>query len=373
MIAVVASWQLFLAHLTWPSSLHAAAYHYVVKGQPRAFTVMLTRQLRWSLLSVLGFLIGAIFWWWRDRPLLAVLFVVAGLAYPLVGVLANCSIMLGAQEKFVGLFWFQIARHLAGFSGFAFIALSVWWVSRVVTFHAANQVALALVYSGVTLWLVWRLRQSGAPAMSAADEREMVRYGKHQTGITLISQVRSYMDQLLVGLLMPLEVMADYSVAVLVYSQLKQLWSVYLGVRYPPLVRLPIEQRRRRLVIEGGVLWLGFAGIAIALSLLAYWLIPVLFPPDYASSLVYVNWLLATFVVAVPGFLATVYFRTEQDERHQYTMQIMSAAFGALLSSLLTIPFGVRGILAGRLLSNVLFSMVGLWLFWRVGSSKGRS
>jgi len=62
MLGVVVSWQAFLIFLTWPSGLIAAMYHYVAKGQPSAFNFYLAHQLRWSVLSVLGFLVSAAYW-----------------------------------------------------------------------------------------------------------------------------------------------------------------------------------------------------------------------------------------------------------------------------------------------------------------------
>lgn len=364
MIGVFASWQSFLVFLTWPSSLSAAAYHYVAKGQPAAFKVMVKQQLRTSLFSILGFLASAIYWWWQGNTILAILFVIGGLTYPAAVVLGACAGMLGAQENFVALFFYRIGRHLARFSGFVFLLLSRWLFKPVITFFGVNQIALALLNGSVTVWLLWQLRQAHTPPMPPEDEKEMLRYGKHLTGITAIGVLQSRTDQILISAFMPLEVMADYSIALLFQAQLKQLWKVYLSVRYPPLVRLPVQRRRRRIMVEGGILWLGFIGIVIVLSALSYWVIPIILPPSYTSSIHYIIGLLATFSVGVPGFLAEVYFRTEQDERSQYLLRSTAAIFSVALPMLLIFPFGAYGVIVGRLCGNVGLSILGGWLFW---------
>ncbi len=365
MIGVFTSWQAFLVFLTWPSSLSAAAYHYVAKGQPAAFKVMVKQQLRASLFSILGFLASAAYWYWQGNATLAILFAAGGLTYPAAVVLGACAGMLGAQENFVALFFYRVGRHLARFSGFVFLLLSLWLFKPVITFFGVNQIALALLNGGVTLWLFWQLRQANTPPMPTEDEKEMLRYGKHLTGITAIGVARARADQLLISLFMPLEVMADYSIALLVYAQLKQLWTIYLSVRYPPLVRLEIKRRRQRIITEGIVLWFGFMILGVALALATSLLVPLLLPPSYTNSLGYINWLIAAFVMAIPGFFAMVYFRTEQDEKKQYIMQVTAAAAGVILPSVLMIPLGVYGIVIGRFSGSILLSIIGVWLSWR--------
>jgi O-antigen/teichoic acid export membrane protein len=366
MIGVLAAWQPFLIFLTWPSSLSAAAYHYVAKGQPAAFTVMLSHQLRWSLLSVLGFWVAAAYWWWQENETLTVLFVIGGLSYPLTIVLASCAGMLAAQERFVALFWYRIGHNLANFSGFLLVVLSVWWVSRVITFYAVNQMTLAVLQLGITVWSVWQLRQAQTPPMPPEEKQEMMRYGKHLTGINGIGVLQTRADQLLVGTLLPLATMADYTVGLLFQAQLKQLWGIYVAVRYPPLVRMPVRQRQRRILLEGVIMWLGFVGLGLAMSIAAHWLIPLILPLSYLSSLNYIGPLIAVMVIGTPGGIIELFFRTEQDEKRQYIMRIIAAILSVTLPLAFIFKWGIYGVIFGRFLANCIFSAVGIWLFVQV-------
>ncbi len=367
MLGVVASWVPFL-QLVSLSGLDSAAYHYTAKGKPWAFVVNLGYRLRWSLLSAAGFLLGAAFWAWRGETILSWMFVITALSYPVtIGMTASAG-MLGAQEKFKGLFWYRIFESLTDFVGFIPLAFGAWWLSKVATFYTANQIATALMQVGVSFGLAWQLRRLGNHHWTHEDEREMVRYGKHLTAITGISVLQARTDALLVGALLPLETMADYSIALLVYEQIRRLWGIYLAVRYPPLVRLPIELRRRRFVIEGGLVWVGLIGAGFAIALLAHWLIPIVLPPNYASSLGYMDLLIVTVLVGVPGGLAETYFRTEQDERQQYRMRLVAALVGVTAPALLIFRWGAYGAAAGRMLANLVLSAVGVALFIRAQS-----
>lgn len=371
MLAVAASWLPFLQILSL-SGLDSAAYHYVAKGQPWAFAVNLAYRLRWSLLSAAGFLAGAAYWMWLaadPSPALAGLFVIAGLTYPVTIGLSACSGMLGAQERFGSLFWYRIWESLTDFSGFIPLLLSTWWLSQAATFYGANQLATAVMQVGYSLWLLRLLRRSQAvqpqaAAMPPAEEREMLRYGKHLTVMNAIGVLQTRTDALLVATFLPLATAADYSIALLAGEQFKRLWIIYLSVRYPPLVRLPAAQRVRRLVAEGTLVWAGFGLTGGLLAILLQWLIPILLPPSYRSSLFFIHWLIAGFVVSIPGLVAETYFRTEQDEKQQYRMRIAAAVAGVALPAAFIGVWGASGVVVARFLAGLTLSVFGVWLAW---------
>jgi|GEM_PF-1783338 len=364
MLGVVGSWIPFL-QLCSLSGLDSAAYNYIAKGQPWAFIVTTIYRLRWSLISSMGFLLGAIYWAWREQSGIAWIFVVTGIGFPLaIGMTASAG-MLGAQERFRGLFWYRIFESLTDFAGFIPLAFSVWWISRVLTFYASNQIATGIMQLSVTLWLIRQVRRSDVKQMQVQQEREMIRYGKHLTTINGISVLQARSDALLVGLFMPLGTVADYSIAMLVYEQIRRLWGIFIAIRYPKLVRMPTKHQRRHIVLEGGMVWGGLITIGIVIAFLAQWLIPITLPKSYVSSLGYMNILIGTVLVGVPGGLAETYFRAQQDESNQYKMRLIAAAVGVIAPSLLIIRWAAYGAAYGRLLANLTLSILGIWLFVR--------
>jgi O-antigen/teichoic acid export membrane protein len=366
MLGVVASWLPFL-QLASLSGMDGATFHYVSKGQPWAFVSALFLRFRWSLLSAAGFLGGAVYWATRGEITLAWLFVITGISYPLtIGMTASAG-MLAAQERYKGLFWYRIFESLTDFTGFIPLALTAFWISKVVTFYATNQVATAIQQTGVSLFLAWQLKKLGTSRPAQADEREFVRYSKHLTAITGISVLQARTDAFLVGAFETLDTMADYSIALLVSEQFKRLWGIYVSIRYPPLVRMPLKRRRQRFVIEGGLLTLGFSAIGLIVALLAHWLIPIVLPVSYVRSLGYMNLLIATSVIGLPGAMAEIYFRTLQDEKRQYLLRTVAAFIGVTAPLLLIFRWGAYGAATGRLIANLVFSVFGIWLFARHG------
>lgn len=361
MLGVLLAWLPFLQLLSLPG-MDAASYHYIAQGYRWAYAVNLAYRLRWSLASMAGFGAGAWYWMSQGNPALAALFIAAGLLYPATTALSAASGTLAALENFTALFWYRILEALADLLGFLPLLLGVWWLSRAFTFYLSSQLALAGLLIAVTLRLLRHFRTTGDAAPDPADRAGMVNYGRHQTGLVAIGVIQGRADAVMVSAFFPLTVMADYSLALLLQSQMKNFWTIYLSVRYPPLVRMPHAQRRRRMVWEAALVTLGFAGMAVLLGGAAALVLPWILPPSYASLLPYLNWLLAIFVLSVPGYFAEVYFRTEQDNRRQYLMRGAAAVLGIVIPLTLLPSLGLQAIFWGRAGAALLFSLLGLGL-----------
>ncbi|OGO29787.1 MAG: hypothetical protein A2Z16_14950 [Chloroflexi bacterium RBG_16_54_18] len=362
MIGVVAAWFPFVQLLSL-TGLDTAAYHYSAKGQPDAFRVNLQYRLRWSLLSAGAFLSGSVYWFSRGDPLLFWMFIIAGVTFPLTAGLSACVGLLSAEQRFTNLFWYRIFESLTDFSGFIPLIFSTWAVSKVITFYGTNQLATMLMQVGVTLGLLQYLRQVKTRSLPPADRTEMVRYGRHLTGISLVSVVHTRIDAFYVGIFLPLQTMADYSIALILYEQLKKLWIIYTTIRYPDLVNIPVKQRHRRFLSEGSLVWIAFLLIGIAVVFVAFRLVPVLLPPVYKSSLIYISILTAAFVIGLPGNIAELFFRTCQDEKRQYLLRLLAAIAAVIGPLLLVNQLGGQGIAFGRLVSNLILSLAGFILF----------
>ena len=362
MIGVVGSILPFLQLLSL-SGLDGATYHYVAKGYPAALRINIAKRLRWSILSTLGFLVAGVYWLWAGNPILAGLFTIAALTYPVTTGLTAVAGVMGAREDFGHLFWYRIGEALTRYVGFGGLLLLPALSTQVLWFSLANNVALATLQIGVAAWLINQLRREEAPPMPLEEQQAMVRYGKHLTALNSISTAQTRVDGLLIGWFLPLSVMADYSIAQLVYTQFKRLWTVYYAVRYPPLVRLPLARRRRRMVLEMGVVWAGFILVGLAAGVGLWLLVPIILPQEYGSSLPFISWLLAAFVVSIPGFFAETYFRTRQDERSQYLLRGAAAVSGVVLPSLFIIFWQAYGVVVGRFVAGLTLSILGTLLF----------
>jgi O-antigen/teichoic acid export membrane protein len=361
-ISVVSAWAAFIVLLSLPG-LDAASYHYIAKGKPWALRVVLRARAPLTLLSSLGFLGGALYWYNRGESVLAAFFVLMALVSPLLYTFSPAGGTLGAQERFRSLFWYRIGESLTDFAGFIPLLLGAWWISEGLTFYAFNQIATA---SMLVLVVRWILRRMGPqPPVAASESRELVVYGRHMSALTAISVAQMQADSLFVGTLLPLTVAADYGIATVAGNQMRVLWNIFLALRYPVFVRLPVLRRQRRMRLEGALALVGFAGVGVVAWFAAALLIPLLLPASYSAAIPYIAWLFASFVVSVPGYMIETYFRTEQDERRQYLLRVSTLLPSLLIPFLMLQQWGLQGILWGRVIASVVYTVaavaVALW------------
>lgn len=363
MIGVVSAWIAFIQLLSLPG-MDTASYHYLAKRQLWAFAVNLRYRLRWSLVSTAALLLGAWYWQSQGSTNLAWLFVVAGLTFPVTIGLTAAGGVLGGLERFTALFWFRLGESITDFAGFLPLLLLASLNNPAALFYGSNQLATAAMMIGVSWWLWHQLRTQTFPPPD--EVQTMVRYGQHMTAISALSVAQAQFDSLLVTLFLPLTIVADYLIATVVSNQFKTLWGVYTSVRYPVFMRMTTTRRRRQFIYEGSLVCLGFVGAGVVGFWVIAAIIPWLLPASYVASIPYIGWLIPAFLLMLPGAYAEMYFRTEQDQRRQYIMRTAALVVSIVASLILAPRWGIMGIITGRLAASVVFSLLGLWLFWRM-------
>lgn len=356
-ISVISAWAAFIVLLSLPG-FDSASYHYVAKGQPWALRVAMLARRPYTLLSLLGFAAGAFYWQQQGEGVLAAFFVVMAILAPVLYTYSPAGGTLGAQERFRALFWYRIAESLTDFTGFIPLLLGLWWISQGLTFFAFNQIATALMLVLVVRWLLRRIPAAQQAVPSDQEKRTLIVYARHLSVLTALSVAQAQADSLFVGTFLPLTVAADYGIATIVANQMRVLWGIYLSVRYPVLVRFERLRRQRRMALEGALVTAGFAVTAVVAWFAAAWVIPLLLPESYQRAIPYIGWLFAAFVLSVPGAMIETYFRTEQDERRQYYLRIVSLVPSLLLPLLMLQWWGVQGVLWGRVVASALFSLI---------------
>lgn len=358
MLGIVASILPFLQLLSL-SGMDGASYHYIAKGHPRAIWVNVLVRFRWSIAATIAVILGALYYGWvRNEVLVAWLLIVSAVTLPFTVGLSNLAGYFAARERFVTLFWYRVVEALSRYAGVITLLVVPAYVFRVVLFSLTNQLVLTFLLTCLALWLYRQMAREELPVMPRPEQIEMIKYGKQLTFLNVISTFQSRIDGLLVATLLPLNVIADYSIALLVYSQFKSLWQVYYSIRYPAFVRFEGVQRRRRMSIEMVVVFLGFAGLWVIGFIGLTFLIPILFPAEYSSSLPFIGWLMGAFAVSVPAYFAEIYFRTFQNEAYQFRLRGYSAFFNILLPILFFQFWQAEGIVIGRFSSGIVMALI---------------
>jgi O-antigen/teichoic acid export membrane protein len=363
MIGVIAAWLPFLL-LSSMSGIDSSAYHYLTKGHQHAFIQGVIFRLRWSITGTIIFLAGAIYWFLTEQAQLGWMFGIAAVTFPFTYAMTAVPGFFGARGWFNSLFWYRIGESITDFFGFIPILLSFIWLSEGITFFSTNQLASLVLQAGTTVYVIGKIRKETSMDLPDPSRKKMIEYGRHLTAINGISVLQSRMDAWLVAMSQPLTTTADYSIALIIQEQLRKLWGIFTTLRYPVLVKLDSSERKKRLIIEGVVVWSGLSLACLVIILLSYWLIPLLLPETYQSSLAYIPVLLFAVIAGVPGGLIEMLFKMNEDAKNQYAMRIVGAVFGVFFPAILLSTYGAMGAAFGRMIANILFSMAGIILFF---------
>ena len=106
-----------------------------------------------------------------------------------------------------------------------------------------------------------------------------------------------------------------------------------------------------------------FIILGILVSLLARWLIPIILPANYSTSIIFIYLLIAAVIIGVPGRVAETYYRTQQNERRLYMMQVIGAIVGVIIPVSLVLRWGAIGAAYGNIVTSIIISIVGIVLF----------
>ena len=339
------------------SGIDSSAYHFVAKGQLHAFISGAIYRFKWSILSGLVFIVGSFYWFSQEEFQLGWMFIIAGISFPFTYAMTSSSGYFGAQGFFNRLFWYRIAESLTDFFGFIPLIFSMVWISQGITFYSYNQLASAIMQVGTTILIIQQIRRNISQNNSNETKKEMIQYGKHLTAINGISVFQSRFDAWLVGITQTLDTTADYTIALMVQEQLRKLWGIYSTMRYPALVKLAFVTRKKQILREGIFVWIGLSMAGGLILVLAHWLIPILLPISYVNSLQYINIFVFALLLGVPGGIAEMFFKLNQNSKMQYKIRMYGAIYGIAFPLLLISNYGAYGAAFGRMIANLLFSI----------------
>ena len=358
----VMSWLAVVAVLGMPG-LNLAVAQYVARGHWEAVRLGLRRRL---VLSVLPMVTLAAIGWIGSKAgrtdIAPSVWLLTALFFPSAQVLTAIGSVLGALRRFRKIAILYVGQS-AAFLLAVGMGLSLWRgpaTEGIVLF----QWLLVSVVNG-WFWAHLRRPEVDPVPLSPAQRKQFYRFGAHLTAMDAITQARDRISALLLGGLVSLSALADYSIGNLFFEQMKSLWGIYYGVSYPRLLTLDAQDRWRQVRREALLACPAFAALAGLVGIGLAAVVPWLFSAKYGSSLGHVWILLLAFVCSVPGGFFEMYFRVEEAEKALYQIRLAAAVFGILLPPLLLALWGPLGVAAGRTGANVVYSIVGFVLYRR--------
>ncbi|OHA58419.1 MAG: hypothetical protein A2571_01410 [Candidatus Vogelbacteria bacterium RIFOXYD1_FULL_44_32] len=345
-----------LAVATFPG-LNSVAITSVAQGHDSTFWKLLYRRTLWSFVSTLAGFFIASYYYLQGNNELALVFVVAAVATPLLSTSGMYAAFLNGKKDFQRLAqWSTIAKF--GTTGALVLALffvKSLWVLFLVYFIPE------LIIESIFLWYLYRHNIKGVE--SEFDFKKYSHFGFHLSLMEVFKIVASQIDKILVFHYLGATQLAVYAIATTAPGQIKSLFQNMTTLALPKLsavteedIRVNLPQKLLRLEL----LILGFVAL--------YWIVaPVLFPlffPQYAEA-VFISQIFSLSLLFFPRTFLSTAMTVHLKKTEMYWIRIVAPAIRIIVFAIALPWWGLWGAIIGSIVSGGLTAFVYQYFFRR--------
>ncbi len=345
-IAIVSLFSLF----TLPG-IHTSLVKSVAAGKEGTLRLAVREKMKWGLLGSI-FLLGFSAWYFlRENPVLGAAFLMAALFLP---VLETFNIFLQ--------FWNGRKRFDTQAKYEVFSAFLVALVLIAVIIYVNNNLLplLAAFFIGQTFfnWLFYKrtLRQT----TNSEEDFKAISFGKHLTIMNTFAVAAMHIDKVLIWKFLGAAEVAIYSFAWLPIQKI--IGTIPLAsLALPKLAELNIKERKRDIFKKFLKLFFGSTTLALFLIFAAS-LIYGLLLPQYTESIRYFQ-ALSLLAIMIPFSFLNAALIADLRQKELYKVTVAPPVLKIILFLLLTPLYGIWGVVASLLITQVITSCLILFYF----------
>ena len=216
---------------------------------------------------------------------------------------------------------------------------------------------------GQLLCILWAARQRENDDV----DPDFTRFGNRQSALAILGNLSFYLDSVIVGVLFPLETMAEYAFANVITNPLRNVGAVINRLIFPKMVKLSGRAFAKKTLSKAFFLIALLAGMGAAYALLLPFVLKWLFPM-YASASPYILMMMVSALIGVMViYLETYYLSQDRFARTYYAVTIVRPALIIVLLPILIHAFGVYGAIGAKLvvrLAETVYLMARLAFGW---------
>ena len=194
------------------------------------------------------------------------------------------------------------------------------------------------------------------------------KFGRRQTGINALGAVAYHLDQVIVGALFPMAVMADFKLASSLTNPIRNVGTMIFQLIFPKMVRREGRAFAVKTLSKGMLLFALMLAVGAAMFGALVLVMPWLFPKYAATSTPYIFWMIVSAVVGVMVIYFEAYYLS-QDSLHRvyYGVSVARPVLTIVLIPVLVQFFGVFGAIYAKLVARTLetaYLMVRIFAGW---------
>ena len=354
--SLIAASVAFLNAVTLPG-LNISLRQAVARGRHGALTETAVIRMRWACLGVIGLLLLGL---WTQRtgdPLTGTLLMTIAPLFPFIYGMDVAVPFFNGAERFAAM---SVLLLIAAAVPSAVVFAVIVATRSASLATLAYFTTVALINLAAFLWVLRRCRTNRVSDPSA------LAYGRRLTLITSLGTVQSYGDKLVVGNILSLQALAQYSVGKLFQQAMTIAWGALHQLSAPKLSSRDAASARRLTRVTLPIIWGGFIAVGALVIYATPWIVHVVFGSRYADSATAGRVLTAGLLATIPGAQFEVMFTSTGDEKRLYAQRVSFATLQFFLTAGGAYWFGLTGAVWGTALAYASNSVAGFVLDrWR--------
>lgn len=326
----------------------------IARGNEGDLRVALKAQLKWNFVPMGVGLIGALYYALHGNWVVAGGFIVIAIFAPLTSAFNTYGALLSGKREFKRFFLYGLIANLAYYAAM-FIAIIFFKQALVLIFINLAINTAAAIY-------LYRRTLTFAKPNSQTDPGT-VRYGAHLSVMNAFVSIMTQLDSILVFHFLGAAQLAVYSFATFIPERMGALSSFIGTSAYPKYAQRSLGEIQRSIVPQTlraaafGVL------VMIAYILVAPFLFHILFP-KYLDALPYTQWY-APVILLMAANLVSLALAAQRRKTELYILSFVNPILLITLQIPLLLLYGIWGMLAARLITDLVGILLGIVLIRR--------
>jgi O-antigen/teichoic acid export membrane protein len=334
--------------------LETALLQAMSRGFDRSFLKGLAIKIRWGFLGTAASFCYAAYHWSRGEDTIGVLFIIVGIALPLMETLGLYTTYLNGKKKY-GL-WTIVEVSIQACST-ATLLTTMYFTSNLVALMIAYFLPYITVRGIVTVSISRRISQN------AESDEGVLQYSKSLTIFHVLSRLIGSADQIvLFHLLGPVSV-AVYSLATAVPMRMQGLFRITGTLAFPKFAARSGAEIARALPRKMLLFGCAIFGMCAAYVFIAPALFTYVFP-RYAPAIPY-SQMAVFYTLSAVTYPFSSYLFSHKKLRANYIMAVASFVLKALCLAIFVPLYGLWGAMIGLLATSVLTITLSLYFLYQ--------
>lgn len=309
-------------------------------------------KLKWSLgITIVGLTIAG-YYFVKDNMVLSASFALLALLQPIMNSLYLYRAVLNGRKQFSQMAVYEIVSHIFSLIAMGvavYLSDSVVVIIAVYFLHYITIRAALLFYTTRTL------------SLNKERDPDALRYGKHLSLMKAISIVAGQLDKVLIFHFLGAAPLAIYALAITPIDQIRSFVNNLRPLALPKFSNTDLSDLKKSLPGKVFKLELLLLPVIIIYILAAPTIFQLVFP-EYLEAVIY-SQVLAISLIFIPRTLYTVAFTAQKKTKELYIVRIASPIFRTLIMTILVIYYGIWGVVAGLLISELFQYILYFGLF----------